>query len=435
MKPVSQIVLAIAAVVALVAGITFVKQYQVGDGSAAQVTATNPAKTAGASAEVKLNFPVTKWEWNPPADGQFEQRSKGSRDFWFQNDNAVPVELGLKSKSCKCSEASVCILPPDEAKRYRALAASKEGASAIKLNPQPLEIDEVKGVKVRPGEGGVVRLSWEDKKEPSEQDRAELLVVEVWVQAAGGGPKTVNRLELPVTYVPALRITPLVQHVGDLNLGDERTAEFKCWSSTRPNFFLTARERSGDPCFTCSCTALTDAARKDLETATNSHVRHGYLVRVGVHERISDAVQMELGPFGRRIDLKSDPGIEAASVLVTGVVRGDVTVGTEDDKGRIMLGFFPAKNGITKTVKLTSHRPGLDVRVERVEPEGNPLKVKSLSKVELPLPGGRIRWELTIEVPRGSLSGALPDHSAVRLAIPGNPPRYIRIPVVGDATQ
>jgi hypothetical protein len=434
MKPVSQIALAMLAVVALVAGITFVKQYQVDGGAPAPVTPTSQASPGKQAAEVRLHFPTTIWEWKPAADGQFEQRSKGSRDFWFQNDNAVPVELGLKSKSCKCSDVSACVLPPDQAKRYRE-ASANGGVPAIPLNPQPLEVDELKGVTVGPGEGGVVRLAWEDKKEPSEQDRSELLVVEVWAQAAGGGPKTVNRLELPVTFVPALRVTPPIIPLGDLGLGDEKTAEFKCWSSTRAKFSVTAKERSGEPCFTCSCTPLASEARKDLEKATNSHVLDGYLVRVTVHERLSDTVQMELGPFGRRIDLKSDAGIEPTSVLVTGVVRGDVTVGTEDDKGRIMLGFFSAKRGITKSVKLTAHRPGLDLRVERVEPEGNPLKVKSLTKLEPPLPGGRSKWELSIEVPPGTLSGALPDHSAVRLAMPGNPPRYIRIPVVGDATQ
>src|SRR5207245_6900724 len=106
---------------------------------------------------------------------------------------------------------------------------------------------------------------------------------------------------------------------------------------------------------------------------------HGYAVRVTVRERLSDAVQMELGPFVRRITLTSDPEIEPAQVVVTGVVRGDVTVGTEDDKGRIALGFFPARNGITKNVRLIAHRPGLELKVARVDPEGTSQKVTSLN--------------------------------------------------------
>src|SRR5262249_8007405 len=204
MKYVSQIVLAIVAVVGLVAGITFLKLYQVG--SEDQVVPPTTRTAAPTLTELKLNFPETRYAWKVPGDGQFEQRTSGSKDFWFQNDNSVPVKLGLKSKSCKCSEVLVGILPSAEAKRYRSAANGTENDPPIKLNPQPLEIDDSKGVTVEPGAGGVVRLAWEDKKERQPTARDELLVVEVWTQGLEGGPKTVNRLELPVTFVPALRV-------------------------------------------------------------------------------------------------------------------------------------------------------------------------------------------------------------------------------------
>src|SRR5207248_9566844 len=132
-----------------------------------------------------------------------------------------------------------------------------------------------------------------------------------------------------------------VLKLDDVNPKQEQTRELKCWSSTRPNFSLTAKERSGDPCFTCTCTPLSDEARKDLADLTKSRVLHGYNVRITVHERLNDNVQMELGPFGRRVILSSDPDIEPTSVLVAGVVRGEVTVETEDERGGIILGPFP----------------------------------------------------------------------------------------------
>jgi hypothetical protein len=332
------------------------------------------------------------------------------------------------------------VLSAEETTRYRSRADAKEGSlripdPGINLTTQPLETDQLKGVTVGPGQGGFVRLAWEDKKEKSPEDRPETLVVEMWTQAVGGGPKTINRLELPVTFVPALRVTPPSRQLDDFNPRDEKVAEFNCWSSTRPNFSLTAKERSGDPCFACSCTPLTEQARKALETSSRSHVLHGYLVRVTVRERLSDTVQMELGPFVRWIDLTSDAGIEPASVRVTGVVRGDVTVGIEDDRGRISLGFFPAKTGTTKAVKLSAHRPGLELKVDKFEPEENHLRVKYLKELMPPLPGGRSRWELCVEIPPGGPSGDLPNHSAILLTIPGSVPRQIRIPVVGKATQ
>jgi hypothetical protein len=434
MKYLSQIVLAIVAVVGLVAGITFMKQYHVGVPDDQQIRPTSPAESSKLT-ELKLNFPETKYAWKVVGDGQFEQRTSGSKDFWFQNDNSVPVKLGLKSKSCKCSEVLVGVVPPAEAKLYHSAATGNDSDPTIKLNPQPLEIDDAKGVPVGPGEGGVVRLAWEDKKERQPTARDERLVVEVWTQALEGGPKTVNRLELPVTFVPALRVDKDTDSLkDDLALGDEKMVEFKCWSSTRPKFSLSAKERSGDPCFTCSCVPLSDQERKDLSASTKTHVLCGYRVDVMVRERLSDKVQMELGPFIRRIDLSSDPDIEPTAVLVSGVVRGDVTVGNDEDRGRITLGLFSAKYGITKTVKLIAHRRGLELKVDKVEPESGHLKVKSLKKVQATLPGGRSEWELCVEVPPGTPSGAL-DHTAVRLAISGNPPRQIRIPVIGSATR
>src|SRR5579871_6468987 len=434
MKSLGRIVLAIFAVVVLVAGITFVKQYQVSPNEAP----TPPASSPGAvrAAEIKLTFPKgVIWEWQPAKDGEFEQQSEGFKDFLFQNDNSVPVELGLKAKSCKCSEVSVGLLPAADVQRYSSEDASKAGADTAKVQTQKLEVDDLKGVIVAPGDGVVIRLNWKDKKDKEPHERYERLVVDVWAQAQAGGPRTIHKLELPITYVPALRIREDILKLPDLYLNGKETREFKCWSSTRPKFSLTAKERTGDPCFVCSCMPLTDNERQEMEESTKTRVLCGYVVRVTVNERLNDNVQMELGPFGRRIDLKSDPDIEPTSVLVAGVVRGDVTVETDDERGGILLGPFPAKNGITKVVKLTAHRPDLELKLDKVEPDGSThLKVISLKKTSTPV-GGRTKWELTVEVPPGGPSGRLPDHSAVRLTIPGNPPRHIRIPVSGFATQ
>src|SRR5947209_19795070 len=89
MKSLSQIVLAIGAVVVLVAGVTFVSQYQVG-GTTPTTTPTTTTETVSSGAEVKVNFfRGTIWEWKPPSAGQFEQQTTGWHDFWFQNDNQV----------------------------------------------------------------------------------------------------------------------------------------------------------------------------------------------------------------------------------------------------------------------------------------------------------------------------------------------------------
>src|SRR5207248_4469464 len=109
--------------------------------------------------EVRLNFPAgTIWEWDPPSDGQFEQHSKGSKDFYFENDNTMPIEVGLKSKSCKCSDVLVGIVPAAEVPRYREAALAKKSDSLAQLSTMAMIVDDLKGVTVKPGEGGVVRL-------------------------------------------------------------------------------------------------------------------------------------------------------------------------------------------------------------------------------------------------------------------------------------
>src|SRR5216683_444870 len=215
MKSPSRIALAIIAVVALVAGITFIYQ---GSPSVPPTPAATPPGGVKAAEVVKVTFPKgTIWEWEP-LDGQFEQHSQGYKDFLFQNDNSAAIELGLKAKSCKCSEVSIGL--------------TKDPAAAADLKLQPLAVDDLKGVLVGPGEGGVIRLAWEDKKEKASDDRSERLVVDVWAQAQGGGPRSIYKLELPVTFVPALRVRPedAVLKVPDLYVNGKETKEFKCWS-------------------------------------------------------------------------------------------------------------------------------------------------------------------------------------------------------------
>src|SRR5262249_7627483 len=137
----------------------------------------------------------------------------------------------------------------------------------------------------------------------------------------------------------------------------------------------------------------------------------------------------------RKIILKSDAAPEDVPLTLTGVVRSDITVGTEADKGRIVFGSFRSSVGIpNKVVKIAAPQPGIVLEFDHVEPPDAFVKVRSFKEVKRPEIGGS-HWELAVEVPRGSPPGKIPDETAVIMKMPGTPPRHIRIPVRGMITQ
>jgi hypothetical protein len=456
MKSLSQIVLAIVAIVGLVAGITFVSQYRVGGGSVAPPPPPTPLPP-----EVKqkqsneLHFSETWIKYDKLPDGEVEQESKGYHDFWFENPNSVPVTLGLRSVSCACSGVSLCLLTAEEAERYRrwapVAAASQVGlysagvfgflspvhaerdvteARGVNLNWTPMarSVDMEDGVTVAPNAAGMVRLYWKGKHDFVGSER---LTVDLWTRPEGIlAPRSYPRIEVAVTFVPALRVYPSTANLEAIDLREERTAEFMCWSATRPDFPLTAKAKH--PCFACSCIPMTEADRDKLASVVTSRVSFGYRVLVTVKERVSDTVQMDLGPFSRKVVLTSDPGIPEASVKVTGVVRGEVSVGgSDEDQGKLVLGSFKSSAGRERTIRLTAQQSGLGLALEGTDPDTPSfVKVKSFKEVK-PAVAGRTQWDLCVEVPPGSPLGRLPEHAAVLLKIASNPHRHIRIPVAG----
>src|SRR5262249_3037627 len=118
MKFVSQVGLAILATVVLVVGVTYISQFQLGG----RVDESTPKPDTSSKNSAELTFSAKIVEWDPPAAGDVEQQAKGYHDYWFRNEDTVPIELGLQGKSCKCSDVSVCLLGAAEADRYLLLA-------------------------------------------------------------------------------------------------------------------------------------------------------------------------------------------------------------------------------------------------------------------------------------------------------------------------
>jgi hypothetical protein len=479
MNQAAQIVLALLGFMALVGGVTFISQYQTAPPVQSQEGGHTTKPDVGGPVELtfaepaaldpKTGIPTVTKKWDFPAEEEVDLLSSGHYDFRFENPNTVPVNIGIHSIGCKCTSVSLCLLTPEEMKRYllwahgvptfeaamahAGILAGVTQIAAEELATQALDninlhwSDEIKTTEVRanpnkvvatvaPGTAGLLRMNYQGKATSASNQR---LVLELWTQATEGPrmQRALRRLEYSVHYVPAVQVIPGNVDLEDLGLGEQKSFHIPVWSSTRADFALTAHEAHNDPCFTCTCTPATWEERQPFAESGQGHVRALalYHVQITVKERVSDKIQMDLGPFQRRIVLKTDPEIAETSVLLSGNVRGDVVVGAPEDNGKIKLSSFPSSNGTKKLVHLTTLRPNMDLKVEKVEPETlDYLHVKSLKKINSP-EDGKSFWELDVEVPPGCPPGALPRHSAIVLIAPGDPPRHVRIPVLGTAYQ
>lgn len=458
MKAVTQIVLPLLIVVGLVAGVTFVKQY-----SATTPPVIGPETGTAASAEgAHLFFPVTTVEWAPSYAAEVEMNMPGHHDFWFANQKPFPVKLGVFQKNCKCAKIEIAMLTKEEAPRYKrarlAVAAGlalqgaagplavlsraevaqqgTPGEGSLNLRWSPMEKDDTRGhfVVVPPESEGILRLSWEGKKPGHER-----LVAEFWTQpeADRAALYGYQRLEVPLVVVPPMRNLPPEANLGDIYPGGSGEARLFCWSSTRADLPLDVtvmgRDDKPDRNFSCSWEPLSQAECEALAKEQTSRVLCAYRVTVRVQERLSDGTQLDLGPFRRKLSLVSTPGFEAGEPLVIGVVRGDVTVGTEADRDRISLGSFRAEVGRSRSIDITAENPKVEL-LPTVEVEPEILKAELKPDPDAKAKGLK-RWTLTVGVPPNRGNGILPPTSAAYVTIQSDPPRRIRIPVTGNAYQ
>jgi hypothetical protein len=445
-----------------VGGVTFVRNNwmsQTGDESG-DAPALAESKTA--SAETRIDVPVPVVEYAP----EFELHKVGHYDFWFKNPNPFPVELGLQEMSCKCSNVAVLALDPEEDKKLRRLlpiAAAGEtlaGCSGLlhQLSLANLRLHEtafladssrwqkievpVKGVERPPArvpgqQTGMVRIEWDGR-----QYGPVRLTARVWAQTQDK-PRTRSepmRLEVLLSIAHGLKFSPTSLTVPDLGPNSEYLGHFYCWSSTRAGFSIAAHERTNDPNFECLVTPLTgdefraaaadESGAKDRDYATALTI---YRVTVKVRERSRDGKQMDLGPFHRDIIVSTDqPDYPDGAVEIQGAVRGEFFVGTADDKYRdqVVLRAFRADRGTSATVPIETNLSGMKLVRESVTPSYLETKLE-----EQPEPDGGGRWLLTVTVPPNRVTGSLPADSAIVLKTLNQPPRRIRIPVVGKATM
>jgi hypothetical protein len=454
MKFVTQITLTIFAIIGVVAGITYVSQYY-----------NKPPKSTGSGGSElpsteTLFFPVKIMTWDPITTGQFELRAPGHQDFVFSNKNQIPVELGLVNQSCKCSEIEACALTAEEMKRFQVDAVANAAATiasatgvlgylaqaikdgdatpdlqAVRLKWQTLEPQNVphvpkptgNSVVVPPGGGGLVRFDWDGKKTKEGQER---LTIDLYTQPKQGKvARDYIRLELPLTFTPALRAMPEKLELGELGPRETKTVEFVCWSATRAGFQFGAQVLPADPCVTCEWAPINPDECLKVADQYQSRVLAAYRVRITVRERTEQGRQLDIGPFGRRVALTSDVGDDEANIPLIGMVVGEFIVGSDEDKGKVQLESFNARTGTSKEIIILARQSGAELQSGNATVEPSSLDyVKASLKSD-----GLGRWRLLVKVRDNCPAGRFPQNASVALKIAGDQNRQLRIPLRGIA--
>ena len=186
MKTAQWIVL-LGVVVAMVFGITFA------------VSSLPGRKSSGpkSAPQAKLTFAdsVTRFPAPEPGKPEVEQPPaecelghSQAHDFWFKNENAQDLPVGVFSKTCQCTTVELWIAPKDWTDVPEP-AQRDEAVKKLEASVQPTQLlEKQNGAAVPAGAVGFVRLTWKgDKAGPKS------LSATLWMDEAGPGPTQIFR--------------------------------------------------------------------------------------------------------------------------------------------------------------------------------------------------------------------------------------------------
>jgi hypothetical protein len=448
-------ILAIVLFLAIVGGLTWYMQYMPGRGVVQDV----PKGPAPVAVREVLRFVRTAEQVGPlhavfevneeGKDAEYvlesEKGEKGEYSFLFHNVLDRPAEMEMDRADCDCTHADIGIVPYEQWTKIDAVLAKTPYAKpSFETEPEwyVCQKNQHNGIKIPAGAYGVLRVRWDGRKEPGGMLKLHLLF---WCQPEG---EQLNRqtveLWVPVKVVQPLQFEPGKYPLGLLGPGDHQTAEFHVWSSTRdkPDVIFGPRdEKEKDPLFKIDAKPLTPEQCKklqhDLRTREKpllqiyTRVKAGYLVKVTVYEQ-ADGHQMDQGPFIRPVPIILDEApVTWTTPQVGGHIRGPLEVGGEADQAKVQLRLFSAAETKTAIVPIYGD-PAFSLQIDHKYP---PFLQVDLQRKTKESTAQRARWDLKVTIPAKAWTGALPDDSRVVLRIGGNPPRLVRIPVVGTATQ
>jgi hypothetical protein len=484
MKTLTHVVLPIAIIAAIVAGVTYITNYTPPENKNKDKKELGPAEA--------LKFSMTSVQANPSDwklrywNSDYEVGKFGEFYFWFQNINDQPVRLALTGVSCKCAGVEVGVVPQATMANYisrRAVAHFPgmpggpilDALNVVELNSalrgqwQTLAEKGEISIPGAPASGdeearkahlnkenpqfAIVKLKWESKPQANNQDARDSVTGHFVSQlpnanaAAMSLVASFNVVQPFHVYVPGGKSAEIL--LNNLSAGSVVTREIICWSKTRSelplSFDLLAPDNYKD-CVTWTNPQeldqrdITDLERKLQSADLPLKIRSAYRIYLTVYEQREierdgkkTVKHLDLGPISFLINVKAGATAtlqetKAMPLAVIGVVRGDVRIfnNGESTDGVDFGQSFSSEQSATKKVKVLSERPGLNLELIRSECLPAYLVVELVFDSEK---DGRKQWELQVTIPAKSLDGDLPATSKIVLQTNDPIPRRIRIPI------
>ncbi len=333
--------------------------------------------------------PLLIEELNDPATA--ESGVKGHCDLRFRNLSTKPLSLRLERTDCECAHVEVCVTPDE----WKGLDSQSflERATEPTLPWQKLE-QGGQPFSVPPRSHGMIRVTWR-------AFRLGKSAIGIDLRVNDGEKEVSQKVQTPVNFVEPVLICseddPKATEidVGRLKAGEERTANFVCYSTTRDEFALTPAPPSKDSCVLYGTPQpLTSEELQALAQKSGAaQVRAGFRVKVTVREQ-ADGHRLDIGPFHRRIVYKTDVYSEhQVTAFVNGTVEGEVML--MDSEGNDYLDFGMIIPNDPKLVTFTLESGDAQLQLSVDEEQTIPfLKIEMLDgKTGKPVEKGK-RWRV-----------------------------------------
>lgn len=460
-----KILLAVAALVLGVFGVTVISNYTNRETSVADRPVDNPQETQSTNEAVR-SYGTTQIVYDPTSEHRAHREFPGYFEvndeehpvtFWVQNINPVPVSVSAVSRSCNaCTSVRFAVFPSALQNSERASAEwgalGVAGAQAIpfadlvhRLRTYPkgewktLDFDQPGVSQTIPAAGADGAPVWVALQLNFKVRQLGVKSLEAVLGFKTPDQTTTMNSKFGVGFigVPRFEVVPVsldFREMGENVLG--KTEEILYLSATVPQDKLSPPRciaggehfLSFSPPVPLTPFELEVLVVKRSRPEVAARVLGGYKVAVTLHRKNTDPksgpTELDIGPLAKTFTVFGATDSESQAVPVKANVTGLVAL---DGGATLDLGSFPAREAMAKSFSLRSDRQDLDLEVATGLTEPKVLQIELAPPIN---EDGRRYWSLKIRIAANATTGELDAESAVVLRAKGSG-QLIRLPIKG----